>query len=299
MRKLFGVVAVVVALAAMPAAAVLTGTTSRVDYVASGSSTVFSFDFKVYETAAVEVFLSGVKQTSGYTVALNAAQSPAGGSVTFLAAPGSGVAVRIQRTLPLTQDMVLGAHSPFPAKTVEKQHDRATMVAQQLKRQLDEVVLEAGTPDVPCNDAGNCSVGLTAPTFTGDLVGNASTATALAANPTDCAAGQYATSIAATGNLTCGAVAGSEVSGAIGIHGSVAEDVPSIPAHSWYATAFAVSGALPGSPCVVGTNLSTPSKLITYCYVNSSGNVQIVVVNPMDVAVDPPSLVYRAVVFNP
>ena len=36
------------------------------------------------------------------------------------------------------------------------------------------------------------------------ITGNADTATALAANPTDCAAGQFATTIAANGNLTCG-----------------------------------------------------------------------------------------------
>lgn len=39
--------------------------------------------------------------------------------------------------------------------------------------------------------------------FVGSLTGNASTATALAANPADCSAGQYATTIAANGNLTC------------------------------------------------------------------------------------------------
>ncbi len=38
---------------------------------------------------------------------------------------------------------------------------------------------------------------------TGALVGNADTATALASNPTDCSAGQFATGIAANGNLTC------------------------------------------------------------------------------------------------
>lgn len=41
---------------------------------------------------------------------------------------------------------------------------------------------------------------------TGTLTGNASTASALAADPTDCAAGQKATSIAASGNLTCSSV---------------------------------------------------------------------------------------------
>lgn len=45
-----------------------------------------------------------------------------------------------------------------------------------------------------------------ATTFTGALVGNASTATTLAANPTDCGANTYATAIDASGNLTCSAV---------------------------------------------------------------------------------------------
>lgn len=42
-----------------------------------------------------------------------------------------------------------------------------------------------------------------ATTVSAALTGNASTATALAANPTDCSAGQYASAIAANGNLTC------------------------------------------------------------------------------------------------
>lgn len=39
--------------------------------------------------------------------------------------------------------------------------------------------------------------------ITGAITGNADTATALAANPTDCSSGQFATTIAASGNLTC------------------------------------------------------------------------------------------------
>jgi hypothetical protein len=56
------------------------------------------------------------------------------------------------------------------------------------------------------------------PTFvnvTSALTGNASTATALAANPTDCAANQFANTIAASGNLTCAQVAFSNLSGAV------------------------------------------------------------------------------------
>lgn len=42
--------------------------------------------------------------------------------------------------------------------------------------------------------------------ITASLLGNASTASALAANPTDCAADTYATTIAANGNLTCASI---------------------------------------------------------------------------------------------
>jgi len=49
--------------------------------------------------------------------------------------------------------------------------------------------------------------------LTGAVTGNASTATALAANPTDCSANQFATTIAASGNLTCAQVAFSNLSG--------------------------------------------------------------------------------------
>lgn len=40
----------------------------------------------------------------------------------------------------------------------------------------------------------------------GNVTGNASTATALASNPTDCSAGQFANAIDASGNLTCASV---------------------------------------------------------------------------------------------
>jgi hypothetical protein len=54
---------------------------------------------------------------------------------------------------------------------------------------------------------------VTAPTFVGALTGNASTATALANNPTDCSTNQYANAIAASGNLTCAQPSFSQLTG--------------------------------------------------------------------------------------
>lgn len=80
-----------------------------------------------------------------------------------------------------------------------------------------------GTINITGGDGGT---GLTAPACTagqvvtsdaGSLscVSNISTATALAANPTDCSANQYATTIAASGNLTCSQVTTAQLSGTI------------------------------------------------------------------------------------
>lgn len=59
---------------------------------------------------------------------------------------------------------------------------------------------------LPSTITGLSSVTSTA--FVGALTGNASTATALAANPTACTSGQYVSDIAADGTLTCSAPAG-------------------------------------------------------------------------------------------
>lgn len=59
--------------------------------------------------------------------------------------------------------------------------------------------VNTGSTLVLRDGSGNFAAG----TITGALTGNASTATALAANPSDCSANQFATTIAASGNLTC------------------------------------------------------------------------------------------------
>ncbi len=71
----------------------------------------------------------------------------------------------------------------------------------------NEKVLSGGT-NINITAAGVVSVTGTVP-----LATSASTATALAADPSDCAANQYATTIGANGNLTCAQVAYSQLTG--------------------------------------------------------------------------------------
>lgn len=133
MRKL--VLALLLATAA-PAIAVVPSTSSYTQVTGNGLATAFTFTFAVTTISAhVEVLLGGVKQSNGFTVTLNANQtSSPGGTVTFDAAPAPGMAVRIQRTVPLTQDTVYTPYSAFPAKTTEKALDRLAYQVQQLDR---------------------------------------------------------------------------------------------------------------------------------------------------------------------
>ena len=64
-----------------------------------------------------------------------------------------------------------------------------------------------GTDEIYINDGGVSKK----ITYTNLMSGTASTATALAADPTDCSANQFATTIAANGNLTCAAIADADV----------------------------------------------------------------------------------------
>lgn len=81
------------------------------------------------------------------------------------------------------------------------------------------------------DSSGNFSCG----TITAALTGNASTATALAANPTDCGANTFATTIDASGNLTCAAVSlTAAVSGVLPIANG-GTSLATLTAHAVYA----------------------------------------------------------------
>ena len=92
------------------------------------------------------------------------------------------------------------------------------------------------------------------PTLNQSTTGNAATATALASNPTGCSAGQYANAIAASGNLTCGTVAYSEVSG-----------TPSLGANTSLSNlgAVAINAALATGAGTAAALTATPAAAIT------------------------------------
>jgi hypothetical protein len=100
----------------------------------------------------------------------------------------------------------------------------------------------------------------TAGTITAALTGNASTATALAANPTDCAADNYATTIAANGNLTCATVTNAGLAGSIALSKLATQAADSVVQNATGGSAAPTAVAMPTSGtngCAGGSNALT------------------------------------------
>lgn len=105
------------------------------------------------------------------------------------------------------------------------------------------------------DDSGN----IAATSFIGPLTGNASTSSALAANPSDCASDTYATTIAANGNLTCSTISDTGLANSYLLaNGSRALS------SNWNAGAFTItastfSGALSGNATTSSALAANPS----------------------------------------
>lgn len=113
--------------------------TNKVTFTGNGSTTVFPFTFRVFTAADIEVYLDGVLQTltTHYSVAID--PSVEGGSVTFVTAPASSVAVLIKRVVDFTQPSRFPTEGRLPESTFENAVDRATMLLVQLKEILSRV----------------------------------------------------------------------------------------------------------------------------------------------------------------
>jgi hypothetical protein len=116
------------------------------------------------------------------------------------------------------------------------------------------------------------------------LTDNVASATALAADPTDCGASTFATAIAASGNLTCAAVAGSDLALTTGIvfEGSTADDYETTLA----VTDPTVSDKTVTLPNLTGTVLLDTQLSSAQVFVGSAGNLATPVTLSGDVTMD-------------
>ena len=115
---------------------------NRVDYTGNGSTTVFSFSFRIFENSDLVVTQAtdeGVETelTLGTDYTVSGAGSYNGGSITLGTALTDGYSLTIQRVLEITQETDLRNQGQFFAETHEDVFDRLVMVTQQLQEQID------------------------------------------------------------------------------------------------------------------------------------------------------------------
>lgn len=110
-------------------------------------------------------------------------------------------------------------------------------------------------------------------TITAALTGNASTATALSANPTDCSAGQKAIAIDASGNLTCSAVSlTADISGNLPVTNlNSGTSASSTTYWSGAGTWTAPTGDAPYSISSISSGTSAVNKTTYLCNTTSAG----------------------------
>ena len=117
-------------------------------YACDGVQTVFSFAFKVFEADEIGVIVSADGETETelsqelYSVTLNSDQdnSP-GGSVSLLTAPANGSVLVVVSKVPYQQPIVFTNQGGFYPELLNEGYDRAIILTQQLKEQLDRTLV--------------------------------------------------------------------------------------------------------------------------------------------------------------
>lgn len=133
-------------------------TTTYNEASGTGAVLAFPFTFVAQDADTVKVYLDDVLQGSGYTVSLNSNQtSSPGGTVTFAAAPASGVVVYIERDIPKTQPLALAPYGVFSAAAIEEALDRKVLEIQELDRDRAVLAAEVVTVDAD-RQAGDAAV---------------------------------------------------------------------------------------------------------------------------------------------
>ena len=121
----------------------ISSTTVRNSYSGDGSTTTFSYTFKIFQDSDIQVIIrssTGTETTKTITThyTVTGAGNSGGGSVVFTSGniPTSTQTVVLRRNIPQTQAIDYIANDPFPAESHEEGLDRATMAIQQLQEEL-------------------------------------------------------------------------------------------------------------------------------------------------------------------
>lgn len=128
----------------------------RVQYVASGAQSAFTYPFPIFKPSDLDVFLDDARQASGYSIA-GAGQS-SGGTVTFASPPRAGAIVTLRRRLALQRVSDFQENGELRARVLNDELDYQVAALQQLADDLGRAVqfdpTDAGaTPVLPARAA--------------------------------------------------------------------------------------------------------------------------------------------------
>lgn len=124
----------------------VSSTTTKNSYSGDGSTTVFSYTFKIFDEDDIAVILrddtTGTETTQTITThySVSGVGSAGGGNITFVTAPASGKTVVLLRATPLTQLTDYTPNDPFPAEAHEDALDKLTFLTQQIQEELDRSI---------------------------------------------------------------------------------------------------------------------------------------------------------------
>jgi hypothetical protein len=116
--------------------ATVTETAGRDDHNGNGTTTVFTYTFRILDQAHIRVLLNGVVQTLTTHYSVGSVGS-ATGSITFVTAPTNGSKVTFLRDQPLAQPNQYLAGTGISNPRLESDLDRGAMVDQMQQEQLD------------------------------------------------------------------------------------------------------------------------------------------------------------------
>lgn len=104
--------------------------TPRIQYMADGVQTEFTYPFPIFKDADLKAYLNDALQTTGYTVA--GAGASAGGSATFDVAPSAGVVVTLARRVVVERLSDFQESGEFRSKVLNDELDYLTAAVQQV-----------------------------------------------------------------------------------------------------------------------------------------------------------------------
>ena len=103
----------------------------RVQYVADGVQTSFTYPFPIFAAGDIEVTRNGAPLAGGFVV--TGAGASAGGSVIFDSAPAGGSAITLRRNLPVARTTDFQANGILRARTLNDELDYQVAILQEAK----------------------------------------------------------------------------------------------------------------------------------------------------------------------